>query len=159
MLLFNFLMMPIESQNQKLISIRQEFELYKDNPSKCLYYINELEKTNIPEIQGYRAMFSFMMANHSFDPFSKWHYFLKGKKILEEQINKNKQNIELRFLRFVIQTNIPSILGYYQSTNEDKSILLDALKNNKISDEDLKNRMIKILKQNKNLSESEKNIL
>lgn len=149
--------MPIISQeNTKLKNIREVFEKNKDNSALCAEYIKKWENDPSPEVQGYRSMFSFMMANHAIDPFNKWHYFSKGKKILEEQINQHPDNIELRFLRFVIQCNIPSILGYNDKISQDKELLLNALKSNKIKDEDLKQRIIRFMKNNHHLSEKEK---
>lgn len=145
--------------NEKIQTTRENFEKYKDNPSKCLELLKQLENDPTPEIQGYRAMYSFMMANHSFDPFSKWHYFSKGKKILENQISLHPDNIELRLLRFAIQTNLPSFLGYNASIDTDKKVLLDALKNNRISNTYLKSKITEILKASYYLTTQEKQAL
>ncbi|RME13745.1 MAG: hypothetical protein D6799_07750, partial [Bacteroidetes bacterium] len=156
-ILLSFSSLLTKSQETtKLKNIREVFEKNKDDSAACLEYIKKLENDPAPEIQGYRAMFSFMMANHAIDPFSKWHYFSKGRKILEEQINQHPDNTELRFLRFVIQCNIPSILGYSDKISQDKELLLNALKSNQIKDEDLKQRIVLFLKSNHHLSEKEK---
>ena len=41
-------------------------------------------------------------------------YFNKGKALLESSIQNNSSSIELRFLRYSIQVNLPRILLYYQ---------------------------------------------
>lgn len=160
MLFWNIMLnINAQAQAEKLKSIRSEFENNKDNASQCLMYIKKLEDAHEPEIKGYRAMYIFMMAQHSLDPFSKWHYFYKGKKILEEVIAQHPDNIELKFLRFMIQTNIPSILGYNAHIQNDKKEIMLALKNKKIADTDLEQRIKKSLKTNTYLTEEEKKIL
>lgn len=148
-----------QAQVEKLKSIRSDFERNKDNPSQCLMHIKKLENAHEPEIKGYQAMYMFMMAQHSSDLFSKWSYFHKGKKLLEEVISQNPDNIELKFLRFMIQTNIPAILGYNTDIHTDKKELMYALTNKKIIDTDLEQRIKQLLKKNSYLTEKEKQIL
>lgn len=87
--------------------------------------------------EGYKASATMMMAKYCFNPFSKLSYFKKGKRMLEEAIQARPDNIELRFLRFAIQTEIPFFLGYNDAIESDKKIILKALPF--ITDEDLKN--------------------
>ena len=49
----------------------------------------------------------------------KLFYFQKGKKILESSIKKNPNSVELRFLRYTIQKNLPRFLFYYNHMDKD----------------------------------------
>lgn len=80
-----------------------------------------------PMLAGYKASATMMMANYVLNPFTKLSYFSKGKKLLEQAIEIVPANAELRFLRFAIQTNIPSFLGYKSNIGEDKSFLLKSV--------------------------------
>jgi hypothetical protein len=60
----------------------------------------------------------------------------------------------LRYLRFTIQANAPSILGYNKNINEDKLFLINSVKN--IDDEDLKNSVVSFLTKSPYLSPDEK---
>lgn len=106
---------------------------------------------------GYTASANIMMAKHVFSPFSKLSYFKKGKRMLEKSIEDDKDNVELRFLRFMIQTNIPSFLGYNDDTNGDKRFILNSYPH--LTDLKLKEFMTPILKQSKYLTNYEKQTL
>lgn len=80
-----------------------------------------------PMLAGYKASATMMMANYVLNPLTKLSYFTKGKKLLEQTIEIVPANAELRFLRFAIQTNIPSFLGYKSNIGEDKIFLLKSV--------------------------------
>lgn len=95
------------------------------------YYekLKTVDPTKSPVLIGYKAMAEFMICHHSYNPYTKLSYFNKGKNTLEQIIEKNPDNVELRYLRYCIQTNVPSFLGYYSNKNEDKKVLIDFLRN------------------------------
>jgi len=126
-----------EEACQKLISILQSYS----------------ESSN-PLLAGYKASATMMMANYVFNPFRKMSYFSKGKNLLEKSIKKQKDNIELRFLRFAVQTSIPSFLGYGSSIEQDKLVLINAV--SKLKDLQLKQLIISFLQQSKYLNAIEK---
>jgi len=68
-----------------------------------------------------------MLAKYTLNPISKLSYFRKGKQMLENAIHADAANIELRFLRFAVQTNIPFLLGYHGFIESDKKLLLESL--------------------------------
>jgi hypothetical protein len=78
-------------------------------------------------LHGYKASATMMLAKYTFNPISKLSYFKKGKQMLENAIHADAANIELRFLRFAVQTNIPYLLGYHGFIESDKKLLLESL--------------------------------
>jgi hypothetical protein len=98
-----------------------------------------------------------MMANYVFSPFRKMSYFSKGKNLLEKSIEKQKDNIELRFLRFAVQTSIPFFLGYGSSVKQDKLLLINTVST--LKDLQLKELIISFLQQSKYLNAIEKHNL
>jgi hypothetical protein len=73
----------------------------------------------------------------------KFKYFNKGKALLESSINNNSSSIELRFLRYSIQVNLPRILFYYQDIEKDLNFVQHNLKS--LKDEKLKKYILKSL--------------
>ena len=73
----------------------------------------------------------------------KFKYFNKGKALLESSINNNSSSIELRFLRYSIQVNLPRILLYYQDIEKDLNFVQQNLKS--LKDEKLKKYILKSL--------------
>lgn len=53
----------------------------------------------------------------------KMNLFKKGRDLLEEEIKKDPKTMEWRFIRFTIQDNIPSFLGYSSNLEEDKKVV------------------------------------
>ena len=105
-------------------------------------------------LMGYKASATMMMAQYVFNPFTKFSYFKKGKQMLEKAIQVDSKNIELRFLRFSTQTNIPSFLGYDEHIDEDKTFLLNSL--SFMTDTSLKEMIIPALVKSKYLTALEK---
>jgi hypothetical protein len=62
---------------------------------------------------------------------------------------KDPQNIEVRFVRLALQLRMPSFLGYSGHIEEDKKTLLHALKNNFVKDNDLLEKIVTFIKQNR----------
>lgn len=74
---------------------------------------------------GYFGLATMMQAKVYSNPFTKLSYFNQGKKILESAIEESPQNMELRFLRYVVQVKVPAILFYTQWIDEDRAALDD----------------------------------
>jgi hypothetical protein len=110
--------------------VRSLFEQAHVQKSSCIKLIKLLDpynEINFPILMGYKACGTIIMAKHVPNPFSKLSYFRKGKKMLETVIAVNDKVVELRFLRYSIQTNAPSFLGYNNHIAEDKMFLEKAL--------------------------------
>ena len=58
-------------------------------------------------------------AKYSFWPPKKLKHFNKGKKILESFILSNPENTEARYLRILVQSEVPDFLGYNKEINTD----------------------------------------
>ena len=68
-----------------------------------------------------------MLAKHDSNPVKKWRYFYKGKDMLENAINKYPNNLELRFLRYCVQLNVPDFLAYKSHLESDKEIITNQI--------------------------------
>lgn len=83
---------------------------------------------NNPMLYGYKGAFEALVAKHSWNPYTKYDYLSKAMKTLETAIKNDKNNAEIRFLRFSIQHYIPSFLGFSTNLEEDKEVILKTLK-------------------------------
>lgn len=131
--------------------IRLKFHHSTTDEETCKSLIKLLEpynESNNPLLMGYKAGATMLMAKHVFNPFSKLNYFNKGKSMLEKAIHSDKNNVELRFLRYTIQTNVPSFLGYNQNKETDRKFLNNSL--GSIKDAQLKKVITSYLKQERN---------
>lgn len=129
-------------------SIRLKFHNSTSSEEICKALIKQLEpysEKNNPLFLGYRAGATMLMAKHSFNPFSKLSYFKKGRTMLEKAIQAESNNVELRFLRYTIQTNVPSFLGYSSQLEKDHSFLRQSVSG--VKDAELKKIITAYLKQ------------
>lgn len=108
----------------------------EDDCTKLINILTPFNEKNNPLLFGYKGGATMIMAKHAFNPFSKLSYFKKGKNMLESAIQADKNNIELLFLRYTIQTSVPSFLNYSSDRQKDKSFLLKAVGD--LKDQDLK---------------------
>ena len=137
--------------------VRSLYEKSVNDESACKKLIEILSPYNEnsnPLFTGYKASAIMMMAKHVFNPFSKMSYFKKGKKILENAVKADDKNVELRFLRFNVQTHMPSFLGYNNDIERDKTFLETSFR--KISDESLKEFLLPYLKNSDYISADKK---
>ena len=108
-----------------------------------------------PLMAGYEACARMLMAQHLINPWSKYQSFKQGAEQLERCVKGNPTNIELRFLRFSVQTKAPAFLGYNQSISKDKDFLLLSL--DRVLDAGLAKTIRAFLLQSNALNETEKN--
>mgnify|MGYP005991607679 FL=1 len=109
-------------------------------------FLNNHPNKESKVVKAYQAMLLFLYANYYIDPFKKWGYFRKGRELLEGLIEQNELNLELRFLRFTIQDNLPSFLGYNSEREIDKRFLFDQIARS--IDKDLRERITTYLSTN-----------
>lgn len=119
--------------------LRRMFDRSSRSEQECESMIKALDpynEKNYPLYYGYKAGAVMMMAKHVINPFSKLSYFKKGKNMLESAIKTDKNNLELRFLRYTIQTNVPGFLNYGQNQKQDREFIISSLP--ALQDQDLK---------------------
>lgn len=102
---------------------------------------------------GYKGAAEMMEAKYAFNPVTKLSKFNRGKNYLEKAIKKDIKDVELRFIRFSIQTNLPSFLGYNDHIKTDKILLFNAVQT--LADQQLKNNIIEYLIISKQCNQEE----
>ncbi|MES3018907.1 MAG: hypothetical protein V4721_14060 [Bacteroidota bacterium] len=129
-------------------AVRVKFHNSTASEKICKDLIKQLEpynEKNNPLLLGYRGGATMLMAKHAMNPFSKLSYFKKGKGMLETAIQAENSNVELRFLRYTIQTNVPSFLGYNSHLAKDRQFLTQSVSG--VKDAELKKIITSYLKQ------------
>lgn len=79
-----------------------------------------------PVLVAYKGAAEMTLANCVGNPWKKYQYFKSGKSELEAVINQEPDNFEIRYLRFAVKINLPSILNY-NNIEEDKQFLIERL--------------------------------
>lgn len=109
--------------------------------------------------QAYQAAAEMALSQYKSNPISKISAFNSGKKLLEQSILSDTANIEIRYIRFTIQDNVPFILGYNTEKARDKLFLINKIRSIKISDPDLYSRVCTYLLVRTKLASHERTLI
>lgn len=74
-------------------------------------------------IEAYHGAALTFLAKHSFNPYKKLSYLNDGLKNLNSAVDKDSNDIEIRFLRFSTEENIPGFIPFTNHTKTDKAFL------------------------------------
>lgn len=120
----------VQAQQDRLDMARDVFfnKWGEECAAKGLYQsFKGLEMSEMsPLLLAYRGVARASMAECAFFPLTKLSYFNEGKAELEDAIKRDPDNVEIRFIRFAMQTNIPSLL-MYDDIVEDKTFILNEI--------------------------------
>ena len=159
-LLFLFSLLVCSHVNSSTPSVAEVRRLYDRSVAEektCKSLIEMLKpysEKNNPLLAGYKACATMVMAKHVFSPISKYSYFKEGRALLEKSIAKAPSDIELRYLRFTVQTNLPWFLNYSDDVSSDKSFLIKNIP--QIADAMLKQKVVSYLSGSSELTNAEK---
>lgn len=116
------LILNLTYYNNDIITVRDLFlEAYisKSNCDRFGDKINSLNEKRSILLKGYEGCYYFIKCKFTNNVIDKFFYFNKGKKLLEATIKKKPDSVELRFLRYTIQKNLPRFLFYYDNIDKD----------------------------------------
>lgn len=118
------------------------------------FHMKLLEKETNPESKAYYAAMLFMKAKYVKFPLSKYNYFKKGKAALDQLILENKSNVEIRYLRFVFQNELPALLNYNANIEEDFSAIIKGMEKSNLT-KDFKHKILKNMLLVKNITKNQ----
>ena len=162
-LIFLLFFIPAKKNYAHTPAIGDVRMLYKNavvSSNSCatlLSLLKSFDEKNNPLLAGYKECATMIMAKYVINPFKKLSNFKQGKLLLEKSIAADKKNIELRFLRFSVQTEAPQFLGYNKAMQEDKSFIIKNFTS--LTDLQLKQLIISFLRTSIYLSTVEKQIV
>ena len=125
------LLMNVSFKNSDLNDVRTSYSKAVLDKKLCKKVIEELELSKEKSViaLAYLGAYQTIWANHVFNPLSKLATFKKGKNNIELAISKEPENVEIRYIRFSVQKNAPSFLGYNNNLKEDRDFLVKNKKN------------------------------
>ncbi len=146
-----------KSQQVSLADARKAFDaaiVHEESGQLFLLNVSKDKTAMQPIIMGYAGAIRAILSKYYFNPWVKLNTFNEGKDLLEMAIQKDTQNTELFFLRFMIQTNAPQFLGYNQHIAKDKHRLISSLP--QLKDKTLQSKIVQYLRKNGELTVQEK---
>lgn len=109
-----------------------------------------------PVIVGYIGTLQALKAKHTWNPYSKMKQVANAEKTFEKAIKADPHNLELRYLRYSVEHNLPKILGQSKNMDADKQEMLKQIAQHTIEDRELVINVINYLLQNGDHTVAEK---
>ncbi|MBI3233865.1 MAG: hypothetical protein HYZ42_07450 [Bacteroidetes bacterium] len=141
-----------------LSAIRNQYRKAAESEKLTEQLYSELnKKKHISEVhQAYYAGVIAIKAKFAFWPIEKLSYVKNAMSLLDQSISKAPDNVEIRWIRYSIEINIPEILGYNHKAT-DKRVIIASL-GKEVETEENKNHLKSIaqfMKQYAQLSKDE----
>ena len=133
---------------EHLVQVRNIFQAGM-NKKQLEKMILICEKATCPKIIPYHAAAIMKKADFVWSVFKKLSNFKKGKKMLEDFIKKNPEDVEARYIRWLTQKMVPKFLGYNNNIKEDYLFIQDNIVNSNI-DKDYQKVIFNHIKKIKN---------
>ena len=119
----------VRSESVPVETLRKIFHSAVLDASLISSFVNEMDKIKDPtpiEL-AYKAAAEALKAQNEWNPLEKILYLKKFHKMIGKAVKLDVNEIEIRFLRFGIEYNIPSILGFSNNMLEDKSLIINSV--------------------------------
>lgn len=140
--------------------IRKTFQFAVESSTITDKLSADLKKITKPDplTLAYIASVEALKAKHSWNPFSKNEYMKSFEKKMNDAVNRMPDNMEIRYLRYNIQFNVPSYLGFSSNLEEDRKRIIDLFLNKKFASTNKKliTEVYTFLVQSKSVSSDEK---
>ena len=104
--------------NCEISELRSSF-FQVESEQELSVYLDLCRSSNCQESEYYLAVATMWQAEYTYWPNKKYGYFNQGREMLEELIVKYPKDVELRFLRYIVQASCPPFLGYRTNIAED----------------------------------------
>ncbi len=113
-----FLVLPILIYSQEF-EFRKIFKRAVFHESSCDSIIDFCVGKITHKYEAYLGAALILKAKHTSSPISKLSFFRKGRKKLDEVIDKNPNFVEYKWLRYSLQKNAPVFLNYNRNLIKD----------------------------------------
>lgn len=123
-----------DPSSESMDRIRRDFYLAiedGDAIEKLIDFIENAYKTDTDKypavILAYYGALETLKAKHSYNPYNKFRYVIKGLKKLNLAVDKSPMKLEVRFLRFAVLHNIPGVFGISNERDQDLNVIYGLL--------------------------------
>ncbi|WP_307532817.1 hypothetical protein [Pedobacter sp. W3I1] len=112
-------------------------------------------------ITGYTGTLEALKAKHSWNPYNKIKFVGQSLKTMQKAIDMDKENLEIRFMRFSIEFYTPSFLGFSKDLAQDKKEIIKHYQHGNfgLADRELIKNVAKFMIDSKKCSPAEVKIL
>ena len=91
----------------------------------------QVDSSALPIVVCYKGANEMIQAKYAINPITKLDKFNRGKNLIQKAFTRDTLNLEMHFIRYAIQSNLPAFLNYHDELDKDKHYLLDNTKASK----------------------------
>ncbi len=150
------------SQPISLDAVRKMFVMSAEDDAMNAELNQYLSRGNFPDdnalMLAYKGSSRAMMARQATWPSTKYKYFTEGRDMIERAVQLQPAHPEIRFLRLMIQLNIPSFLKY-DNLEEDRQFLVQYFSKNRPLKGSFEETMMNLIRKYGKLSASQERLL
>lgn len=121
------LSLSLTGYSSSLENLRKAFHNSVLNPKELPTFINAISNIQFPSPleEAYIGASEALLAREGWNPIAKINHLSNFRDLLEQAINKDSNNLEIRFLRYSIEFNIPKLLRSEANMTEDKVVIME----------------------------------
>lgn len=111
-----------------LVEIRKNYPLANNNQEmaqKMYDALSGISEDDQTVFVAYKGGISTIMAKHAKGVRDKKTFFKEGVALIEQAVEEDNDNIEIRCIRMGVQENSPKFLGYKGQIEDDKKVILE----------------------------------
>ena len=118
----------------RMVEVREAYGNIQSE-KELISFIDLLDSFECPGSEPYMASAIMQKAQFAMAPWTKYNFFIQGKKQLENYISNYPKDLEARYIRFLIQSHAPFFLGYNGEKEEDTQLILENIDQSGLSAE------------------------
>lgn len=139
-----FMLLSIQQPDMtKLRGLYQKAAANKQDARLLNEWAATIDTGSLPVLVCYKGANYMIQAKYTLNPINKLNKFVQGRELMEAAIKKDTADLEMRFIRYALQNNLPAFLGYDDDKETDRRFLLRNLSEQK--DDRLKRLIINYL--------------
>ncbi|SDE43028.1 hypothetical protein SAMN05216464_106108 [Mucilaginibacter pineti] len=158
-----FVTQNLKAEEPNLKVLRKQMVIAIDNSKTTDSLFKSLTAIKQPTgiVNGFIGALQALKAKHAWNPYFKVKYLKNSEKTLKKAVADDPHNMEIRFMRFSIEHNVPGFMGFNKdlaADSEDIIIQLDK-KNYGTADKELTIAIIKFLINSKRCTAAQNAVL
>ena len=117
----------ISAQTTRLHRVRSKF-FQATRSQKVLNEVSSILKeednSNAPVLMAYQGAIEAIGAKFVWSPYSKLQHLKRGMRLINRSLEDSPDDIEIRFLRFLVEHHIPAVAGIDTHLDQDKKFIM-----------------------------------
>lgn len=113
--------------NDSLVTVRAYFLSANEQESALDRLKTLTQNPSTPVMKAYYGASKAIEAKYLYNPYRKLESLKSGLKIINQAADLDATELEIRFVRFAVESNIPGFISFTSHVESDKNMLINNL--------------------------------